>query len=193
MLGVPMAHNVFLWSSVIGRCLHSFNGNLLLEYFMATDASVLVIGATGGIGSETALAFSRRGYCVRAFHRRPEEAASKFARLAFDWVKGDAMYAAEVAAAVEGARYIVYGANPPMYRNWPKLVLPMLESTIAAAKASGARILFPGSIYNFPLDGPLVLREDTPQRGNDAQRGNPHRNGAGAAARRSASAGACAV
>lgn len=51
-----------------------------------------------------------------------------------------------------------------MYRNWPKLVLPMLESTIAAAKASGARILLPGSIYNFPQNGPLVLREDTPQR-----------------------------
>jgi hypothetical protein len=68
------------------------------------------------------------------------------------------MNAAGVAKAAEGR------ANPPMYRNWPKLVLPMLESTIAAAKASGARILFPGSIYNFPPDGPLVLREDTPQR-----------------------------
>lgn len=40
----------------------------------------------------------------------------------------------------------------------------MLESSIAAAKASGARLLFPGSIYNFPPDGPLVLAEDTPQR-----------------------------
>jgi hypothetical protein len=74
------------------------------------------------------------------------------------------MNAAGVAEAAEGTRFIVHGANPPMYRNWPKLVLPMLESTIAAAKASGARILFPGSIYNFPPDGPLVLREDTPQR-----------------------------
>jgi hypothetical protein len=71
------------------------------------------------------------------------------------------MNAAGVAKAAEGTRFIVHG---PMYRNWPKLVLPMLESTIAAAKASGARILFPGSIYNFPPDGPLVLREDTPQR-----------------------------
>jgi nucleoside-diphosphate-sugar epimerase len=131
---------------------------------VAQDNAVLVIGATGGIGSETALAFSRRGYGVRALHRRPEEAASKFAHLAFDWVKGDAMDAAEVAAAAEGAQYIVYGANPPMYRNWPKLVLPMLENTIAAARASGARILFPGTVYNFPPDAPMVLRENTPQR-----------------------------
>ncbi|HEV7910814.1 MAG TPA: NmrA family NAD(P)-binding protein [Methylocella sp.] len=54
---------------------------------MATGASVLVIGATGGIGSETALAFSRRGFGIRALHRRPQEAASKFARLNFDGSK----------------------------------------------------------------------------------------------------------
>src|ERR1700730_12080749 len=131
---------------------------------MAKDNIVLVIGATGGIGSETALAFSRRGFRIRALHRRPQEAARKFAHLNFDWVKGDAMNAAGVADAAEGTRFIVHSANPPMYRNWPTLVLPMLENTIAAAKASGARILFPGSICNFPRDGPLVLREDTPQR-----------------------------
>jgi nucleoside-diphosphate-sugar epimerase len=131
---------------------------------VAQDNAVLVIGATGGIGSETALAFSRRGFRIRALHRRPQEAASQFNHLNFDWVKGDAMNAAGVADAAEGTRFIVHGANPPMYRNWPTLVLPMLENTIAAAKASGARILFPGSIYNFPPDGPLVLREDAPQR-----------------------------
>ena len=54
---------------------------------MATGASVLLIGATGGIGSETALAFSRRGFGIRALHRRPQEAASKFARLNFDGSK----------------------------------------------------------------------------------------------------------
>jgi hypothetical protein len=65
------------------------------------------------------------------------------------------MNAADVAAAAERARFIVHCANPPMYENWPKLVLPMLESSIAAVKASGARIL-PGSIYNFSPDGPMV-------------------------------------
>jgi hypothetical protein len=39
------------------------------------------------------------------------------------------MNAADVAAAAERARFIVHGANPPMYKNWPKLVLPMLESS----------------------------------------------------------------
>jgi nucleoside-diphosphate-sugar epimerase len=131
---------------------------------VAKDNIVLVIGATGGMGSETALAFSRRGFRIRALHRRPKEAASQFNHLNFDWVKGDAMDATGVNAAAEGARFIVHGANPPMYRNWPKLVLPMLENTIAAARASGARILFPGTVYNFPPDAPMVLRENTPQR-----------------------------
>jgi NAD(P)-dependent dehydrogenase (short-subunit alcohol dehydrogenase family) len=89
---------------------------------MAKDNIVLVIGATGGVGSETALAFSRRGFRIRALHRRPQEAASNFAHLNYDWVKGDAMNAAEITNAAEGTRFIVHGANPPMYRNWPKLV-----------------------------------------------------------------------
>ena len=131
---------------------------------MANDRTVLVIGATGGIGGETALAFLRRGFRIRALHRRPEDAAALRAHLDFDWIKGDAMNAADVAAAAAGVRFIVHGANPPMYKNWPELVLPMLESSIAAAKASGARVLFPGTIYNFPADGAVVLHEDTPQR-----------------------------
>lgn len=131
---------------------------------MAKDKIALVIGATGGMGFETARAFSRRGWRIRALHRRPEEAARRFTQLPVEWIKGDAMNAAEVVAAAQGAQVIVHGANPPMYRGWPKLLLPMLESSIAAAQASGARILFPGNIYNFPPDGPLVLREDTPQR-----------------------------
>lgn len=131
---------------------------------MAKDNTVLVIGATGGMGGETALAFARRGWCIRALHRRPEQAASQFTHLNFDWVKGDAMNAADVVAEAEGVQFIVHGANPPMYRDWPRLALPMLENAIAAARVSGARILFPGTVYNFPPDGPMVLQEDTPQR-----------------------------
>jgi len=50
----------------------------------------------------------------------------------------------------------VHAVNPPKYHNWAGLVLPMLDNTIAAAKISGARILLPGTIYNF---GPEALRQ----------------------------------
>jgi nucleoside-diphosphate-sugar epimerase len=128
---------------------------------MGSRNTVLVIGATGGIGSEVARAFSRRGWHIRALHRQPDSVKDP---RGYEWVAGDAMNAADVVAAAEGASFILHAVNPPKYRNWPGLVPTMLESSIAAAKASGARLLFPGSIYNFPPDGPLVLREDTPQR-----------------------------
>jgi nucleoside-diphosphate-sugar epimerase len=128
---------------------------------VTSDRQILVLGATGGIGGEVARAFARRGWHVRALHRHPETVTDPRGT---EWVRGDAMNAADVVTAAVGTRFILHGVNPPKYKNWPVLAPVMLESTIAAAKASGARLLFPGSIYNFPPDGPLVLREDTPQR-----------------------------
>jgi nucleoside-diphosphate-sugar epimerase len=128
------------------------------------DKVALVIGATGGAGSETARALLARGWKVRALHRRPEEAAKSSVDPRIEWVKGDAMDAASVLAAARGVSAIVHGANPPGYKNWKGLALPMLESTIAAARAVGARIVLPGTVYNF---GPEVLprvRESAEQR-----------------------------
>ncbi|MET0273389.1 MAG: NAD-dependent epimerase/dehydratase family protein [Phenylobacterium sp.] len=128
-----------------------------------TDAkTALVIGATGGIGGATAERLLAGGWRVRALNRDPARVAAN--RLAgLDWVKGDAMVAAEVAAAARGVSLIVHGANPPGYRNWGEVALPMLESTIAAAKAEGARILFPGTVYNYGPDAFPALHEDSPQ------------------------------
>jgi nucleoside-diphosphate-sugar epimerase len=68
-----------------------------------------------------------------------------------------------VLRAAQGAALIVHAVNPAGYRDWEKLVLPMLGNTIAAAKAVGARIVLPGTIYNFGADAFPVLREDSPQ------------------------------
>ena len=78
-------------------------------------------------------------------------------------MKGDALDPASVVAGAKGASAIVHAVNPPGYRYWAELVLPMIENTIAAAKASGARILLPGTIYNYGPDAFPVLREDSPQ------------------------------
>ena len=51
---------------------------------------------------------------------------------------------------------IVHAVNPPGYRNWCKLVLPMLDNTISAARLTGARIVLPGTVYNF---GPDAFQE----------------------------------
>lgn len=121
------------------------------------ERTALVIGATGGVGGETALALLERGWKVRALHRRPEVAAKDSPDPRIEWVRGDAMDSASVVAAAEGVSVIVHGANPPGYRNWQGLALPMLESTIAAAQKVGARIVFPGTVYNYGMEvGPRV-------------------------------------
>src|SRR5262245_48933700 len=122
--------------------------------------TALVLGATGGIGTETALALSRHGWQIRAFSRATNP-RSEWA--GWQWVNGDALNRASVLAAAEGVQAIVHAVNPPGYRNWAKLVLPMIDNTIAAARASGARILLPGTSYNYGSDAFPVLREASPQ------------------------------
>ncbi|WP_289035110.1 NAD-dependent epimerase/dehydratase family protein [uncultured Roseibium sp.] len=127
-----------------------------------TDKTALILGATGGSGMAVAQALLARGWKIRALHRHPDDVRSQLPQAT--WIKGDALDSKTVVAAAEGASLIFHGVNPPGYKNWPRLVLPMLESTLAAARASGARIVLPGTIYNYGVgDGPL-LREMTPQK-----------------------------
>ena len=120
----------------------------------------LVLGATGGIGGEAALALSRHGWKIRAFSRTASPSSDS---PGWEWVNGDALDRASVLAASKDVHAIVHAVSPPGYRNWAKLVLPMIDNTIAAAKASGARILLPGTIYNYGPDAFPVLREESPQ------------------------------
>ncbi|WP_372781017.1 NAD(P)H-binding protein [Phenylobacterium sp.] len=123
----------------------------------------LVIGATGGIGGAVADRLVAGGWRVRALHRDPETARKTSGRPGLDWVKGDAMVEADVVAAAKGASLLVHGANPPGYRNWAGLQLPMLNASIAAARAAGARLVFPGTVYNYGPDAFPTLTEASPQ------------------------------
>ena len=123
---------------------------------------VLVLGATGGIGSEVAGALRARGWAVRAMHRRGPQAGARHDGI--EWVHGDAMQPADVLAAAQGCKAIVHAVNPPGYRRWNELVLPMIDNTIAAARTVGATIVLPGTVYNYGPDAFPVLREDAPQR-----------------------------
>ncbi|QUD86701.1 NAD-dependent epimerase/dehydratase family protein [Phenylobacterium montanum] len=131
----------------------------------APERTALVIGAGGSFGLHATLALIGHGWQVRALVRDPAKAAARHGqRLPVQWVRGDAMNPAEVAEAARGAQVIVHAVNPPGYRNWAGTVLPMLASTIAAAKAEGARIVLPGTVYNFAPDSGPMIREDAPQQ-----------------------------
>jgi nucleoside-diphosphate-sugar epimerase len=130
---------------------------------MTHAETALILGATGGIGGELAAALGRHGWQIKALNRNPAQAGGRSSPSGITWVQGDAMNPADVIKAAQGASLIVHAVNPPGYRNWGQLVLPMLESTISAAYASGARILLPGTIYNYGPDAFPILREDSPQ------------------------------
>lgn len=127
----------------------------------------LVLGATGGIGGAIASKLNERGYRVRAMQRNPSALATRANGI--EWVQGDAMQKDDVLRAASGASLIVHAVNPPGYRDWDTLVLPMLDSTINAARITGARILLPGTIYNFGPDSFPVLHENSPQNPETAK------------------------
>lgn len=121
---------------------------------------ILIIGITGGAGHETARAALAAGFAVRAMHRNPDNLDID---TRIEVVRGDAMQADDVIRAAEGCSFIFHGANPPQYRNWEKLVVPMAMNAARAALAHNARLLIPGNIYNFGPDAFPVIREGAPQ------------------------------
>jgi nucleoside-diphosphate-sugar epimerase len=130
---------------------------------MANGKNVLVLGATGGIGGEMAHRLHAQGWHVRALHRQAEQVATRPGMHKFDWISGDAMQRADVVAAARGVDVIVHAVNPPGYRRWAELVLPMMDNSIAAAQTFGARIVLPGTVYNYGPDVLPELHVDSPQ------------------------------
>ena len=129
---------------------------------MKSKNSVLVLGATGGIGGEVARQLLAAGWDVRALKRGGQPASEQGDGIT--WIRGDAMNREEVVAAAAGCSVIVHAVNPPGYRRWAELVLPMLDNSIAAATAYGATIVLPGTVYNYGPNAFPILREDSPQQ-----------------------------
>jgi len=126
--------------------------------------TALVIGVTGSFGGHAAAAMIKHGWRIRALARDPEAAKAKAgAHMPIEWIKGDGMVAADVIAAAQGVQVIVQAANPPAYRNWAGLVMPMMRATLAAAEQSGARVVLPASVYNFAPDSGAMISETAPQ------------------------------
>ena len=128
---------------------------------MDANKTALVLGANGGIGGEVTRTLLARGWQVRALVRDPARAG---AIEGVQWLAGDALDGDAVVRAAQGTALIVHAVNPPGYRNWGTLVLPMLDNSIAAAQASGARLLVPGTVYNYGSGTAQPLREASAQR-----------------------------
>ena len=121
----------------------------------------LVLGATGGIGGEVARQLRDAGWQVRALKRGLAHEEEQ--RDGLTWIRGDAMSRGDVRRAARGCAVIVHAVNPPGYRRWAELVLPMLDNTVAAAIAERATIVLPGTVYNYGPDALPEPAEDAPQ------------------------------
>ncbi|WP_229169185.1 NAD-dependent epimerase/dehydratase family protein [Bradyrhizobium altum] len=128
--------------------------------------TALMIGATGGVGREVARALVRRGWHLRCLSRTPNPVSASLPGNGVAWINGDAMKADDVVNAARDVALIVHAANPPRYKNWRGLAMPMLRNSIEAARASSARLIFPGNLYNFGADAGPLLSETTLQQPN---------------------------
>ena len=134
-----------------------------------TPRIALVLGATGGVGGAVARALAGHGWTVRAMARDAAKAKAAWTANGSvpEFISGDAMIRDDVIrAATLGSpvEAVVHAVNPPGYRDWDTLVLPMIDNTIAAARAAGgARVVLPGTVYNYDPAVTPVIDAETPQ------------------------------
>lgn len=126
-----------------------------------TTGRIVVLGASGGIGSAITRELASRGHDVVGTSRSgtfdpPAGVATRAADLL------DAVSAKE---AVADADVVVLAAQPPYPRwlaDWPT----MLEHTLAAVEAAGARLVFVDNLYAYaPAAG--AMSPDSPEHATD--------------------------
>ena len=117
-------------------------------------SSVIILGNRGRFGRHATTAFADAGWRVTTFGR---------AKGGSTHVQGDATDADVLSRACEGQDVIVNALNPP-YPDWPREMPRLTRAVIAAARASGARVVIPGNVYNYGAGMPDVLSEQTPWR-----------------------------
>jgi nucleoside-diphosphate-sugar epimerase len=122
--------------------------------------TALILGASGGVGGATARALLRRGWQIRGLVRRRRPGLDA----AIQWLEGDCLDRDSVAGAAKGVQAIVHAVNPPGYRQWGEVVLPMLDNSIAAACREDARLVLPGTIYNYDPAMTPVARPGMPEQ-----------------------------
>jgi len=123
--------------------------------------TIVIMGAKGRVSHEVALAFDRAGYNVVATSRDGEtiEGLDTLEHRAID-----AMNGADLIEGTADADIVFNGLNPP-YTAWKSKAMPMAKNILDACAASDALHLFPGNIYGFGEQLPLVLTEQTPLSG----------------------------
>jgi nucleoside-diphosphate-sugar epimerase len=127
------------------------------------DNTVLVLGARGRLGGAVAQAFAAAGWRVLA--QRRAGGATPPAGAGIEWVSAEAADTATLQRVAAGARVVVHAMNPAYTAAaWRAEAPGLMQAAINIAAALGARLLFPGNVYNFGAGMPALLAPGTPQR-----------------------------
>jgi nucleoside-diphosphate-sugar epimerase len=119
-----------------------------------TPARHVVFG-TGAIGLATYEALSRRGESVRLVNRSGSAALPGDVEI----VGGDARDPAVTTAVAQGAEVVYQTLNPP-YHEWSAQFPALQAGVLAAAEATGARLVSMENVYMYGRPGGRPLTED---------------------------------
>ena len=129
---------------------------------MTATPCVLVLGARGRFGRAAAQAFAQAGWRVLAQVRPGARELPPLAGV--QWLPLPPHDTAALAAAAAGCAVVVHALSPVYtHRAWRRDLPGLTRAAIDAARALGATLLMPGTVYNFGRGMPRRLLEDTPQ------------------------------
>jgi nucleoside-diphosphate-sugar epimerase len=114
-----------------------------------------VIFGTGAIGLATYDALRRRGESVRLVNRSGHAPVADDAEV----IGGDARDAAFTTALAHGASVVYQTLNPP-YSEWPTQFPALQAGVLAAAQATGARLVSMENVYMYGRPNRQPLTED---------------------------------
>jgi nucleoside-diphosphate-sugar epimerase len=121
---------------------------------------IIILGGAGRLGRAAAQAFKAAEWQVASLVRGSSAAG---AAPGTEIVEVDARDKESVIAAAAGADVVLHALNSP-YGEWEQLAVPFAATAIAAARANGAALLFPGNVYIYGAGMPARLDETAPVR-----------------------------
>ncbi|RRI03844.1 NAD-dependent epimerase/dehydratase family protein [Mesorhizobium tamadayense] len=119
--------------------------------------SYYVIVGAGPVGRETARMLGEQGHDVVLTSRNVSEVDLPGVRA----TQADATDAAELSRISRGAEAIFMCAMAP-YDRWPTDFFPILDGTVRAAEAVGAKIILLGNLYGYGENAVSPLHSDLP-------------------------------
>jgi len=121
--------------------------------------SVLILGATGGFGSELMKQMAKQGWQVRAVTRTPRDQHENSEQV--NWIVGDLDKPKSLTEAAKNVDVIVHAVNVP-YQHWNPTMVNYTRSIIDLAKDNDAHLMFVGNIYNAGIPAKGTITEHTP-------------------------------